>query len=171
MLLRSCFEGSELLVGLLCSFHYKFTNNSFRMVITWKTRNMRSFFPLKDKNDYKSCVIYKGDRSCGSRYIGETKLNAKVRWNEHNNPTKSLEPSKHLQSNIKHSFTWAVISDAPKNGKTRKNLKHHILLSGNLILMSKRTLKDWFCLEMVSHNANSQEGSAFFLLLSLLYCF
>ena len=40
---------------------YKFTNNSFRMVIMWKTRNIRSLFPLKDKNDYKSCVIYKGD--------------------------------------------------------------------------------------------------------------
>ena len=43
----------------LKKFH-KFTNNSFRMVITWKTRNIRSSFPLKDKNDYKLCVIYKG---------------------------------------------------------------------------------------------------------------
>ena len=106
----------------LKKFH-KFTNNIFRMVITWKTRNIRSLFPLKDKNDYKSCVIYKGDCSCGSRYIGETKRNAEVRWNEHNNPTKSSEPSKHLQSNINHYFTWAVISNAPKNAKNRKNLE------------------------------------------------
>ena len=105
----------------LKKFH-KFTNNSFRMVITWKTRNIRSLFPLKDKNDYKSCVIYKGDCSCGSRYISETKRNAEVRWNEHNNPTKSSEPSKQLQSNINHYFTRAVISNAPKNAKTRKNL-------------------------------------------------
>ena len=28
------------------------------MVITWKTRNIRSLFPLKVKNDYKSFVIY-----------------------------------------------------------------------------------------------------------------
>ena len=49
------------------------------MVITWKTRNIRSLFPLKDKNDYKLCVIYKGDCSCASRYIGETKRNAEVR--------------------------------------------------------------------------------------------
>ena len=62
---------------------------------------------LKDKNDYKSCVIYKGDCSCGSRYIGEAKHNAEVRWNEHNNPTKSSEPSKHLRSNINHYFTWS----------------------------------------------------------------
>ena len=84
------------------------------MVITWKTRNIRFLFSLKDKNDYKSFVVYKGDCSCGSRYIGETKRNAEVRWNEHNNPTKSSEPSKHLRSNINHYFTWAVISNAPK---------------------------------------------------------
>ena len=97
-------------------------NEINNMVITWKTRNIRSLFPLKDKNDYKSCVIYKGDCSCGSRYIGETKRNAEVRWNEHNNPTKSSEPSKQLRSNINHYFTRAVISNAPKNAKTRKNL-------------------------------------------------
>ena len=75
---------------------YKFANNSFSIAIAWKTRNIRSLFPLKDKSDYKSCVIYKGGCSCGSRHIGETKRNAEVRWNEHNNPTKSLELSKHL---------------------------------------------------------------------------
>ena len=109
----------------LKKFH-KSTNNSFRMVITWKTRNIRSLFPLKDKSDYKSCVAYKGDCSCGSYYIGETKHNADVRWNEDNNPTKSSEPSKHLRSNINHYIIWAVISSAPpkkKNAKTRKTLK------------------------------------------------
>ena len=76
----------------------KFTNNSLRIVIMWKIRNVRSLFPLKDKSDYISCVIYKGDCSCGSCYIGETKHNAEVQWNKHNNPTKSSEPSKHLRS-------------------------------------------------------------------------
>ena len=106
----------------LKKFH-KFTSSSFRMVITWKIKNIRSLFPLKDKNNYKSCVIYKGDCSCCSRYIGETKRNAEVRWNEDNNQTKSSETSKHLRSNINHSITWAVISNAPKNVKTRKNLE------------------------------------------------
>ena len=101
----------------------KFTNNSFRMVIMWKTRNIQSLLTLKDKNDCKLCVFYKGDCSCGSRDIGETKRNVEVRWNEHNNPTKSSEASKHLRSNINHYFTWAVISNAPKNAKTRKNLE------------------------------------------------
>ena len=49
------------------------------MVITWKTRNIRSLFPSKDKSDYKSCVMYKGHCSCGSCYIGEAKRNAEVR--------------------------------------------------------------------------------------------
>ena len=101
---------------------HKFISNSFRMVTTWKTRNIQSLFPLNDKNDYKSCIICKGDCSSGSRYISEIKRNAEVRWNEHNNPTRSSEPSKHHRSNINHYFTWAVISNTPKYAKTVKNL-------------------------------------------------
>ena len=63
---------------------------------------------------------YKRDCSSGSRDIGETKSNAKVRWNEHNNSTKSLEPSKHLRSNINHYFiTWIGISNAPDMLRTK----------------------------------------------------
>ena len=40
-------------------------------------------FPVKDKNGYKSCVIYKRNFSCGSRYIGESKRTVEDRWNEH----------------------------------------------------------------------------------------
>ena len=63
---------------LLRKFH-KFTNDGFTVIIRWKTRNIRSLFPLNDKQDYKSCVIYKGDSSCGSHYIGETKCNGEFR--------------------------------------------------------------------------------------------
>ena len=58
----------------LKKFH-KFTTKSFRMVITWKTRNIQSLSLLKDQSDYKLHVTYKGDCSYGSRYIGETKCN------------------------------------------------------------------------------------------------
>ena len=114
------------------------------MVITSKTRNIRPSFLLKDN---KTCVTCEGDCSCGSLYIGETKHTAEVRWSEHNNPTKSSKPSKHLRSNINHYFKWAVISNAQKKkGKKMprpvKSWKHHILLSGNLILINKGTLKD-----------------------------
>ena len=57
--------------------------------------------------------------SSSFRYIGETRRNAEVRWNEGNNPTKSSEPSKHLPNN----FIGTIISNAPKNAKTRKNLE------------------------------------------------
>ena len=80
-------------------------------------------FPLKEKHNYKLCAIHKGDCSCGSCYVGETTCNAGVRWNEHNNPTKSSETSKHLQSNTNQCFTWTAISNAPKRAETWKNLE------------------------------------------------
>jgi len=106
----------------LKKFH-TFTNGSFRLAITWKTRKIRTLFPLKDKSDYQSCVIYKGICSCGSSYVGETKRNALTRWGEHNNPTKKSEPSKHLRQHIEHVFTWTILCRAPKNTRTRKNLE------------------------------------------------
>ena len=57
---------------------HKFTNNSSRNGITWATRNIRSLFLLKDKSDYTSFDIYKGDCPCGLGYIGKTKRNAEV---------------------------------------------------------------------------------------------
>ena len=85
------------------------------MVITWRTRNIRSLLALKDKNDYKSCVIYTRDCSCGSHYIGKTKRNAEVSLNEHNNPTKSSEPSKHLRSNttILYGLSFQMLQKRP----------------------------------------------------------
>ena len=61
-------------------------------------------------------------------YFMLAKMEFVVRWNEHNNPTKSSEPSKHHQSNINHYFTWAAISNARKNAKTLKNLEAYIAL-------------------------------------------
>ena len=53
----------------------------------------------------------------------EAKHNARVRYNEHNNSTKSLEPSKWPQSNINHCFILTAISNASKHAATRKNLE------------------------------------------------
>ena len=44
----------------------------------------------------------------------------KLRWNEHNNPNKSAESSRDLQSNMNHYFTWGVISNAPKMVRPRR---------------------------------------------------
>ena len=46
-----------------------------------------------------------------------------IRWNEHDNSTKSSEPLKNLQNNINHCFMWTVISNTPKNGKASENLE------------------------------------------------
>lgn len=62
------------------------------------------------------------------------KLNVEIRWNECNNPTKSLKPSKHFRSNIDHCFTYISISNAPINTKARRNLEpsYHTLWKPNL---------------------------------------
>ena len=36
---------------------------------------------------------------------------------------KNSEPSKHLQANPNHEFTWEVLMNAPLNNKKRKNLE------------------------------------------------
>ena len=56
-------------------------------------------------------MIFNKDCFCGSHCIDEANRNTEARWNEHNNPTKSSEPSKYLRSNINHGFTWVVISN------------------------------------------------------------
>ena len=48
----------------------KFSNNDLRVAITWKTRNIRSLFLLKDKNHYKSCVIYQEDTQLLHSHLG-----------------------------------------------------------------------------------------------------
>ena len=73
----TCFKNLllNLKVHSVSSFISNLLKTSFEQIgvlITWKTRNIQSLLPLKDKNDYKLCVIYKGDCSCGSHYTGET---------------------------------------------------------------------------------------------------
>ena len=103
-------------------FH-KFTNDNFNIAIKWKTRQIKSLFPLKDKNPHPSCKIYEGECICGSKYIGETKRNVEIRWAEHNNPKYSSEPAKHLTKNIDHGFNWKILCDASSNISIRKNLE------------------------------------------------
>ena len=68
-------------------FH-KFTNNQFRLAISWNTRKLSSLFHLKDKNLYPACKIYyDGKCQCGEDYVGETirkYYNALVRTQQSN---------------------------------------------------------------------------------------
>ena len=102
---------------------YNFTNEKFKLVIRWKTWNLKSLLPIKDKDVHPACKIYKVICSCESTYVSETKRNVEVRYLEHNHPSGKSEPSKHLHQNINHVFTWSVICSAPKSDRTRKNLE------------------------------------------------
>ena len=102
---------------------YNFTNEKFKLIIRWKTRNLKSLFPLKDKDLHPACKIYEGICSCESTYVGEAKRNVEVRNLEYNHPGGKSELSKHLYQNINYEFTWSVICSAPKLDRTRKNLE------------------------------------------------
>ena len=52
---------------------YKFTNERFKLIIRWKTHNLKSLFSLKDKDLLPACKVYKGICSCESTYVSETK--------------------------------------------------------------------------------------------------
>ena len=93
----------------------KFTNNTFDVRIKWLMQKIKNLFRVKDKSLLQACKIYKGICSCGKSYIGETARNVEVRWGEHNNPTKVLNPSKHIKDNVDHVFHWLVIARAPTN--------------------------------------------------------
>ena len=43
----------------LKTFHH-FTKDHFEVTIKWKTRQVKTLFPLKGKSIHPSCVIYKG---------------------------------------------------------------------------------------------------------------
>ena len=59
----------------LKKFH-RFTKDRFEVAIKWKTRQVKTLFPLNNGSIHPSCVIYKGTCSCGKTYTGETIRNA-----------------------------------------------------------------------------------------------
>ena len=70
-------------------FNY-FINDSYDLNVVWKTKKVKSFFALKDKNLHPSCKTYHGLCSCGEDYVGETKRNVSVHYDEHNKPSNKL---------------------------------------------------------------------------------
>ena len=117
-----CPSNEEAIKHFIKKVH-DFTNDKISIVIKWSTKKVKSLFKLKDKNPYPACVIYEGECSCDSKYIGETHRNARVRWNEHENINKDSEPAKHLKDNLTHSFIWKILLPASLNFRQRKNLK------------------------------------------------
>ena len=118
-----CINNEKKSKDFIKKFHH-FTNESFKIAISWKTRKIQSLFNnIKDKNLYPACKIYHGECVCGEKYIGETVRNTQKRWSEHNNPNKDSEPARHIKENVDHQFEWKVLSHAPLNKALRKNLE------------------------------------------------
>jgi len=105
-----------------------FLDEECTVVIKWITRKIRTLFSLKSRNPHPACKIYQGVcNDCSQSYIGETKRNVEVRWEEHEDPKGKSEPAKHLQQNPSHSFSWSVIMTASQNTRVRKNLEASIV--------------------------------------------
>ena len=100
-----------------------FIEDSYQIFIIWNTSKIRSLFPLKDKNLHPNCVIYEGECSCGSKYIGETSKCFHLRINEHEDIKKASECSKHLKMNRGHTFKWRKLANAPIDPNKRKILE------------------------------------------------
>ena len=101
----------------------EFTNNKVKFIYLWKTRKLKSLFPLKDRTKHKTDIVYKGSCSCNECYIGETKRNAEIRWKEHySNNDKKSEVAEHLLKNPGHTVNWQVITSAPHRQNKRKIL-------------------------------------------------
>ena len=97
---------------------------------------MKTLFKLKHEYLHPACKIYHGVYSCGKTYVGETVRNVDSRWNKHNMQSEKLNPSKHLNSNITHHFSWSVICNAPVKKFTCK------ILEANFISLLKPTFTD-----------------------------
>ena len=102
----------------------EFTNDNFRLAISWKTRKIKSLVTIKDKNLYPACKIYYGEREqCGDNYIGETVPNTVTPWSEHNKLDNRSEPGEQIKRNIEHVFKWKILCPAPSKKHLKKNLQ------------------------------------------------
>ena len=78
--------------------------------------------------------MYIGVCSCRESHIGETLRNVEALWNEHNNPLKKSNPSKHITKKIDWVFYNLILVKAPSNMVWGKILKVYGILLGKLTL-------------------------------------
>lgn len=65
---------------------------------------MMQLFKLKSKNPQPSYVLYEGMCVCSKIYTGETRRNAPIGWDEHEDPKKEPESAKYLIN-----YPWLLI--------------------------------------------------------------
>ena len=100
-----------------------YTHDKYSFIVIWKTRKIRTLFPLKDRVVHVSDVIYEGICTCENNYIGETDRISGCRWNEHEDVKRNSEPAKHLKQNPTHKFKWKILTKAPKDKYKRRILE------------------------------------------------
>ena len=99
-----------------------FAGNDFKFSIIWQSKKVKHLFKLKDPIVHQANVIYKGTSSLNPdiTYIGETKLVAEKRWNQHENPSHDSAPSKYLTDHTDDHFTWEVLTGSSSNWYKRR---------------------------------------------------
>ena len=114
-----------------------YTNGKLKFNI-WAKRKIKSLFKIKDNVKHLSCVIYQGICSCRNNYIGETIRNAVTRIDEHEQPNRKSEPSKHIKNNPGHKFDWMILSRAPSHRLKRIILEAYFMKQLNPSLIDQR---------------------------------
>ena len=115
-----CFR-NETLSELFIKLFLELSNNSNEIRIKWIIKKVKQLFKLKSRNP--ACVVYEEVCVCEQIYIGETRRNVELRWEEYENISKDSELAKHLKENLNHKFSWKVLFAASENKRIRKILK------------------------------------------------
>ena len=64
--------------------------------------------------------MYEENCNCGESYLGETGRNVTIRWDEHSDIVKTLQPEKHLCQFPEHRFNWKILRRAPNKVRQKK---------------------------------------------------
>ena len=110
------------------------------MRIKWVTKKVKILFRVKDKSLHQACTIYNGGCSCGESYICKTTRNLQVHGDEHNNPMKKSNPSKHIKDDLDHAFNCSLLASAPKNMFQRKVLEAYYIVLNEYLELDRLTL-------------------------------
>ena len=125
---------------IICKLE-EYTYHKIKFRSSWKTKKLQSLFSLKDTVVHKANVIYKGTSTCKEFYIGETKRNSEVRWNEHCSLKKSSEVRDLLLVNPDHNITWQIIAKGPAQTFKRKTLEAFYIRKLKPTLNSQKDIK------------------------------
>ena len=88
---------------------------------------------------------------CEETYIGETRRNVELQWEEHENTSKDSEPAKYLKENLNRKFSWKISFTAAENKRIRKILEASEVVFKRPSKTNKLNLKSFCYFVTVSH--------------------